>query len=178
MAQINFKYFENPLKNAVFTEEECQSCGTDKYCLEGEYFDHGDDIVSVCINCLSQGKIKVSIPQYIRERIGNELGNDHEKELKIDELERTPPVPWIQFNDWPVCCGDFSKYVGEWKQDDFVKESDDGNGLTYLLQILEDSSKEKIVNPEAFWEDVGQYTAIFVFECIDCSKRIAVPQSY
>ncbi|API94380.1 hypothetical protein BKP57_20600 [Virgibacillus sp. 6R] len=84
----------------------------------------------------------------------------------------------MQYNDWPVCCGDYTKYIGEWEREDFEKNSKDGNGLNYLLSILDQSTKDKIENVNNFWEDIGQYTAIFVFECLNCSKRIAVPQSY
>jgi uncharacterized protein CbrC (UPF0167 family) len=170
----NFKYFDDPLKNAEFIdEEECQSCGASNHCLEGEYFDLDEEVISVCLDCLQQGIIKVNIPNYIKERVVD-LG----KEEKVAELEKTPPVPWIQYNDWPVCCNDFTKYIGEWDRSVFEKHSNDGDGLNYLLNILEQSSKEKIKNVKVFWEDIGHYTAIFVFECLHCSKKIAIPQSY
>ncbi|AZK48807.1 CbrC family protein [Paenibacillus lentus] len=92
--------------------------------------------------------------------------------------KKTPSVPWIQYNDWPICCNDYAKYLGEWKREYLEKQSDDGNGLNYLLSILEQLSKGKIENVDAFWEDIGHYTAIYVFECLDCSKRNAIPQSY
>lgn len=169
-----FKYFDDPLKNAEFIdEEECQSCGASSHCLEGEYFDLDEEVISVCLDCLQQGVIKVNIPKYIKDRIA-----DIGKEEKVAELEKTPPVPWIQYNDWPVCCNDFTKYLGEWDRSDFEKHSNDGDGLNYLLNILDQSSKEKIESVQVFWEDIGHHTAIFVFECLRCSKKIAIPQSY
>ncbi|RFA31858.1 hypothetical protein CAI16_19655 [Virgibacillus dokdonensis] len=171
--EYKFKYFENPLENAEFTGEACQSCGKNEKCLEGEYFDLDDEVDSVCLNCLRLGKVKVNIPNYIKDRITGQG-----KEEKVAELEKTPPVPWIQYNDWPVCCGDYTKYIGEWEREDFEKNSKDGDGLNYLLSILDQSTKDKIENENIFWEDIGHYTAIFVFECLNCSDRIAVPQSY
>ena len=34
-----YKYFDNVKKNAVFTEQACQFCGSKNDCLEGVYFD-------------------------------------------------------------------------------------------------------------------------------------------
>lgn len=169
-----FKYFEDPFKDAEFIdEEECQSCGSRKHCLEGEYFDFEEEVISVCLDCLMEGKLRVNIPDYIKDRVTGK-----EKEEKVSELEKTPPIPWIQYNDWPVCCNDFAKYLGEWNREDFNNQSEDGNGLSYLLSILDQSMKGVIVDSQIFWEDIGNYTAIFVFECLCCSKRIAIPQSY
>lgn len=168
-----FKYFDNPLENAEFIDEKCQSCGSEENCLEGVYFNEHDDVVSVCLSCLKEGLIRVDIPDYIRKEI---KGSD--KFDKIDELERTPPVPWIQYNEWPVCCNDFTKYIGEWGRGRLIKESQDGNGLNYLLSILLQDIKERIVNEKNFWSEIGNLIAIYVFECQTCSKRIAVSQSY
>ena len=33
-----------------------------------------------------------------------EADNKKEGEVKTDELSLTPPVPWTQYNEWPVCC--------------------------------------------------------------------------
>ena len=34
-----YKYFDNVKKNAVFTEQACQFCGSKNDCLEGVYFE-------------------------------------------------------------------------------------------------------------------------------------------
>lgn len=183
-----FKYFKNPEKNAVLAKTNCQSCDTSENCLEGEYFDQGGNIDSVCFDCLSKGKITVNIPDYIRNRIINHLNemdieskessNEEKAKNLVDELSKTPPVPWIQYNDWPVCCNDFERYIGEWDKLDIIKNAPDENTRDYLMSILDNFSKEKIKDYDLFWDDIGNGTVIFVFECVHCSKIIAICQSY
>ena len=186
--KYKFKYFMNPEANAEFTEENCQFCGTKEKCLEGEYFDREDEVTSVCLDCLVKGETTVQIPQYLKDRLYTHLKNTFKEksseELKelfestISELEKNPPVPWIQYNDWPVCDGDFMRYVGEWKQEDFNNVSQNGNGKDYILSILDDFTKSRIDDIDVFWNDIGNYTAVFVFMCIHCNKIIGVAQSY
>jgi uncharacterized protein CbrC (UPF0167 family) len=188
LLEINFKYFSNPLKNAEFTDEKCQSCGSDEYCLEGVYFDKGDEVTSVCLDCLKKGIVTVDIPEFIQERIKSHLHetfpSKDEKEIELlyhsllRELERTPPVPWIQYNDWPVCCGDFMQYIGEWKREDFNNAAEDRNGKNFIISILDDFTKSKIDDVDVFWNDIGEYTAVFVFKCLQCDKLTAIAQSY
>lgn len=185
MNSPKFKYFDNVLENAEFTDIPCEICGSQKNCLEGLYFEC-DDINSACIDCLSKGKIKVNITEFIKERIiahlkeNNKNEDEIERKVKmlVDELERTPPVPWIQYNDWPICCNDFTKYLGEWGKEDIIRNSHDKNEKEHLISILDDFSKSRIDNLDCFWDEIGDDVAIFVFKCIYCSKLIAVWQSY
>lgn len=177
-----YRYFDNVFKNAEFTNEKCQVCSTGKNCLEGEYFDRSA-VTSVCLDCLDKGLINVNIPQYLKERIyshiqGNFVNRNEQIEGLIKSLSKTPPVAWIQYNDWPVCCCDFTKYLGEWNRDDFDNNSPDENGKYYLMSMLDGFAKGKVKDIDILWDDIGQYTAVFVFECLECSKRIAICQSY
>jgi uncharacterized protein CbrC (UPF0167 family) len=183
-----YKYFDNVLKNGEFTDERCQVCATKENCLEGEYFDQDYDVISVCLECLNKGLITVNIPQFIKDRIYSQIENNlHGKSKEniekttnvlIEMLSKTPPVPWVQYNDWPVCCNDFARYLGEWNKDDIINKAPDGDGKKYLLSILDDFTKSKVDNIDILWEDIGKYTAVFAFECIECSKKIAICQSY
>ena len=29
----------------------------------------------------------------------------------------------IPFNNWQVCCDEYMQYIGEWEQEDFIKEA-------------------------------------------------------
>lgn len=186
MIMKKFKYVEEPLKNAEMENGNCQICGEDKLCLEGIYFDNDDEVELVCLDCLQSGKIKVNIPSFLEERIYSHLFDLYpqykksEIEIKAktlsEELSINPPVPWIQYNDWAVCCGDFAKYIGEWNKEDILKKS--SNGKEYIMDILDDFSKKKVEDIDAFWDDIGESTVIFVFKCIKCSKLIAVSQAY
>lgn len=181
-----FKYFEDPLKNADMRKGNCQICGADRLCLEGIHFDSEDEVELVCLACLQSGKFKVNISSFLEERIYNHLHDVYpqyeksETEFQVkaltEELSKNPPVPWIQYNDWPVCCGDFAKYIGEWNKEDIDKKS--SNGKEYIMEIMDDFSKGKIEDIDVFWDDIGEFTAIFVFKCIKCSRLIAVSQAY
>lgn len=183
-----FKYFSNPTKNAEIIDVKCQFCGADENCLDGEYFERGDDVISVCFKCLSKGEMTVNIPDFVKKKlvdnlkkngcVQNEKQAEERAESLMIELKKNPPVPWIQYNDWPVCCGDFCIYLGEWEREEIIKHSPDGNGKQYIVSILDDFSRSKINDIDYFWEDIGGNTAVFVFKCIHCSKYIAVCQSY
>ncbi|WP_342346120.1 CbrC family protein [Paenibacillus mangrovi] len=90
----------------------------------------------------------------------------------IADIERNPPVPWIQFNDWPVYKGDFMQYIGEWSQEEFNNASPGGNGQDFVLSILNEETKSKINDNDVFWEDIGNYTAVFVFKSMDGNKML------
>lgn len=166
-----YDYFFNVKDNAVFTEKRCQFCGTNKECLEGFYFEQ-PKIESVCLSCLDNKKIGVSIPEYIKNRIKNN------RTLKSNILEYTPPIPWIQYNDWQVCCDDYMQYIGEWQQEDFIRESLDGDGISVLRSLLCAHTLSKVDDINVLWEDIGYDTAAFVFKCSKCGKKTIVCQSY
>jgi uncharacterized protein CbrC (UPF0167 family) len=172
-----FKYFHNPLHNAAFTDKECQFCGSHEYCLEGVYFDRGDEVESVCLSCLQAGDVTVNLPDYVIQKIAS-VQDENSANESTETLRRTPPVPWIQYNDWVVCCGDFGRYIGEWDRDKLIQESPDGDGMKYLISLLDEFSLIRVQNSERLWKSIGVDTAVFVFECLTCGKRKAVVQSY
>jgi hypothetical protein len=185
---MNLKYFVDFKKNAVFSNEQCDICGSNDNCLEAEYFDNDEDFRSICLKCLLSGKQLVNIPSYLKnklienikqvdKRISDKIINEKVENI-LDELSKTPPVPWVQFNNWPVYNGDFMKYIGEWNKEDFIKNSSDKNGKNYILSLLDEQIKKQIDDMDAFWDDIGENTIVFVFESIDKSKRQAIVQSY
>lgn len=168
----NYKYFDNVKKNGYFTESPCQFCGTTKNCLDGVFFESSDDISSICLECFDKKKIHVSIPEYIKNRIKNN------RDQKVNELQFCPPVPWIQNNDWPVCCDDFMVFIGEWEQEEFCSHSTDGDGLSLLKELLADELKNIVESYDALWADLGYETAAFVFMCPNCGKKVVICQDY
>lgn len=164
-----YKYFLNVKEQAAFTEKKCQFCGNDDDCLEGIYFDQ-DNIDSVCLKCFAEKKACVAVPDYIQKRIKY---NSHNK---IEELKYTPPIPWVQFNDWQVCCDDYMKYMGEWEQEEFIKES--ANEIEFFKGLLDDDTLKKVDDINVLWEDLGYDTVAYVFKCSICGKRTVVCQSY
>lgn len=188
MKNLNYEYYRDVLKNAKFTKEKCQICSSEENCLEGIYFEQGSQLKSVCLNCLNEGKIKVDIPTYLRDKLyesikNNDINKDKKAiELKanklIEKLEKTPPVPWIQSNDWPVCCGDFLKFIGEWEQENFNEKAENGIGKEKFEALLDENTRKKIDNIDMVWEDLESETVAFVFRCNHCNKYIVVCQSY
>jgi len=184
----NFKYFKDFLKNATFTDIKCDLCSATDYCLEGEYFDNDEMYQSVCIKCLLEGKAIVKIPGYIIKNLeisiksnNNNLSDVEIKknvENKIYELSKTPPVAWIQFNNWPVLNGDFARFIGEWGKDEIINNTIGNDPKEYLKSILDELSLKGIDNFDIFWDDIGDNTAVYVFESIDSLKLIAVSQNY
>lgn len=185
----HFRYFDASEKNAEFTDTPCESCGSDENCLEGVYFDELDfDRESVCLECLVQGKITVHLSDYLIDKLKRhiKLMNPtlQNKEVlkavnqQVEELKKTPPIPWIQSNDWVICCGEFAKYIGEWSQKDLNEASKNNDGLAYFLEILEQDYKDRVDDSDLLWDDLGNQSAAYVFECLNCSQRIANWQNY
>ena len=166
-----YDYFKNVEKNAAFTEKKCQFCGEDKNCLEGIYFEQ-PDLKSVCLSCFDKRVVGVDIPDYLKKKVHNN------SEIKIDKLTYTPPVPWVQFNDWQVCCDDYMQYWGEWTQEDFVRESNDGNGIEFFQSLLSEDFKNQVDDINVLWDDLGNDTVAFVFYCPTCNNKRVVCQSY
>lgn len=166
-----YYYYSNVMENAIFTEKPCQFCGTKEDCLEGIYFEQSD-IKSVCLSCLDEKKIGVDVPIYIQKRIKNDVSS------KTEVLKQTPPIPWVQFNDWQVCCDDYMKYIGEWEHENFVNESIDGDGINLLKHLLDEGTLSKVDDINVLWEDIGYDTVAYVFECPNCGGKKVVCQSY
>ena len=164
-------YYQDVKKNAVFTKEPCQYCGKKEECLEGIYFEQ-DGVTSVCLSCLDSKKIEVDIPKYVRSRIKNSVNS------KSDVLKYTPPIPWVQYNDWQVCCDDYMKYIGEWEQEQFKNESVERDGISALKNLLNEDTLCKVDDISILWEDIGYDTVAYVFECSVCGKKKVVCQSY
>jgi uncharacterized protein CbrC (UPF0167 family) len=184
----NFKYFPEYRKWARFISEDCQCLHTEP-CLDYLCFDDPDIKSPVCLSDLVEGRIRVSIPaSVVNDLKGSVKGfysNQSEEQIEtrvnrsVDELSRTPPIPWIQGNDWPVCCGDFGQYLGEWDQSQFDAEAANANGKEFLWSILSEWCQLRRSSIEDIWTEMGaHWTTIFVFRCLNCDRLIAVDQSY
>ncbi len=179
-----FKYFKNVAENAEFIDENCDICNSKENCLEGVYFSGDIDYNSVCLKCLLEGKVKNTIPSYVIKNLEISMKKESTYSInsmkeKIKELEKTPPIPWIQYNNWPSCCGDFACYIGEWEQEDFINYlNNKENSIVFLNKSLDESTKNKVDDINVLWEDIGYNTAAFVFQCLHCGKFIITCQSY
>ena len=168
----NYKYFNNAKKNGYFTDTHCQFCGSNEHCLDGVFFQRSDDLESICLSCFDKKEISVVIPDYVAYKV------KENRDEKVNTLSFCPPVPWIQNNEWPVCCDDFMEYIGEWEQKEFTEYSENSDGISLPKEFLIDELKEKVANYDCLWEDLGYGTAAFVFKCSQCGKIKVICQDY
>ncbi|SHN02803.1 Uncharacterised protein family (UPF0167) [Anaerosporobacter mobilis DSM 15930] len=166
----NYKYFCNVKENADFTKKNCQFCGSNNNCLEGVYFEQ-DNVESICLECFDLKKAVVDIPEYIIKRVGFDYA-------KVEELASNPPIPWVQSNDWQVCCNDYMQYIGEWGQENFRENSNNENAIAFFEKNLDEDTLNKVDDINVLWEDLGYNTVAYVFKCNVCGKMKVVCQSY
>jgi uncharacterized protein CbrC (UPF0167 family) len=176
-----FKYFSSVKDEAAFINTPCECCGDTEYCLDGGYFGREAKVKSVCVFCLAAGKQKVDVPEFIQNKLLQHLrgfySDKSEREIKeiatvkISELERTPPVPWLVQNEWPVANGDFAKYEYTLGKYLFHK------GKQSFFEAIE--GIEKIRDKEMLWSEMGNKITVFGFSVIGAKKytKIAIPQS-
>lgn len=138
--------------------------------MEGICFEQSD-LKSVCLSCLDKRIVGVEILEYLKNKVHNNVE-------KIEKIKYTPPVPWVQYNDWQVCCNDYMQYWGEWIREDFIRESRDGNGINVFQRLLSVDTIKKVDNINALWDDLGYGTVAFVFYCPTCNNKKVVCQSY
>jgi uncharacterized protein UPF0167 len=99
---------------------------------------------------------------------------------RVNELARTPPVPWLQNNEWPVCGDDFAEYNDEVTKELLLQQHETvAEARSTLRGILKDAmpSWEQGDNDvDMEWEELGNYLAIFLFRCQD-GKPVYIVQT-
>jgi len=188
--QYSFRYFPEYIKWARFSDPPWNCCDDQETpCLNGIYFRTPGLPDEICVHDLVVGKYRADVPEELVPTLEHsvqvtfpDLTTDEVRlrcSSAVDTLSRTPPVPWIQNNLWPVCHGDFCQYIGEWDQEELTKQAPDGKGLEYLMAILVDLDTSPIADPVGLWDEIAtEWTTIFVFQCFTCGKRLAVEQSF
>lgn len=173
-----FRLYNHLKKNAVFTDNYCDKGHKGPF-LDGDYFDSEYDGQGVCLNCLETGEKTVSIQKYMVLKIGKYTKSPQDVEQIIRELERTPPVPWIQYNDWSFCCNGPMQYQGEHSTDVQFKSNDLKEFPEMLWEIADENGKKQAGNPDALLASINNgFTACFIFKCQKCSRFEAVCQTY
>src|SRR5258708_18957204 len=125
MPTTTFKYFPDFAKEAAFDAKGCAFCSRVP-ALDGAWFqfdDDYDDPPPVCIDDLLADKARVDIPRRLQQRLARAVHARHAdwEEQRVAAyvathtaaLAHTPPVPWIQENEWPICAEDYAIYVGQ-----------------------------------------------------------------
>ena len=185
MNKHTFRYFRDPYTHAVFGQEPCEICGLNIHCLEGTYFQH-NEIESLCLACLRSGKGNLNvdleepeIKQNVIKMLQAAGKSADAVEGIINEFKKTPPVPWVQHDEWVWCCGDFTTYVGGWKEEDFKHHLSTDTYKQELLQLFDDYHRERIEIVDVFLEAIeNDWVVVFAFQCETCQKYHAVWQAY
>jgi len=121
----------------------------------------------------------VAVPEHIQIKLLNHLRQFYpdkpESEIremataKVDELERTPPVPWLTQNEWPVANGDFAEYRLLLEREVFEVKRDFFNIVAGI---------ERVKDKEELWNQIGKSIVVFSFSVVGAENiKIAVPQS-
>lgn len=174
-----FRLFKDFERNAKFTDEACEPDHSPPF-FDGDYFDNEEyEDQGVCLNCLVTGLKVVDIGDYVRSKIEKNAPAALDAQRFVKELERTPPVPWIQYNDWAFCCGEPMQYRGEYSNDSDFNDSELKEIPQNLWSIVNDDGKQQAGSFEALQDSIENgMTACFIFKCLKCKRFEAVCQSY
>lgn len=102
----------------------------------------------------------------LQEKANAAIPPERLQQRKLTEREPYKPLTkFSPFQSWdkPTCCSKNMKFVREWFQEDFTRNSPDGDGFAFYKQIADGQSD--------MWEYIGNSVVVaFVFKCTKCSK--------
>jgi uncharacterized protein CbrC (UPF0167 family) len=134
---------------------------------------------AVCATCIAEGKATVRVPSWVQSELEAGVTRTHPEwsdqehvryvSERVNELAHTPPVPWLQDNDWPVCDDDFAMYRGEVTRDRLEQRYGSvREAKARLREILLDAVpdwEQDDAAIEAEWNQLADWLAIFAFSC-------------
>jgi uncharacterized protein CbrC (UPF0167 family) len=175
---IEFRYFNDVEKNAALTKNACDPGHSGPF-LDGNFFNNDFEDQGVCLDCLVKGRKRVKVDGYLKSKISKHVGNQADRAKIIAGLERTPPVPWIQNNDWPFCDADAMQYRGEHSVEKRFADKEFDFTPAKLWSILDENSRAQAGDPQSLLDAVADgLAACFIFRCLHCGRFEAVCQSY
>ena len=178
-----FRYFPGFPEGAVFDTRPCHFCGTVP-ALDGAWLDFEedyDDPPPVCIEDLLADKARVARPNWVSHELANRVAARHsdwsaeQQERYVaertSELAHTPPVPWLQENEWPVCSDDYAKYAGEITRDTLLAQYGGAGAAHATLQKIMSQERPKWLldaeQLEVWWQRLGDFLRVYRFHCDD-----------
>jgi hypothetical protein len=186
-----FRYFPSFPRGARFTTEPCYFCGRTPT-LDGVWLDFDDDFDDpppVCVDDLVAGRVRVAIPQWVRDALACAVHESHPEwdatrqsnyvTERTEELAHTPPVPWIQENEWPVCADDYAVFLRQLTREDLERRHEGpAGGKAALQRIMAEQRPNWQSGPEAldvWWDRLGGFLRLYAFACE--SKQVYVLQT-
>ncbi len=188
-----FEYFPTFPEGAQLRAEACEYCGRTPAipAVRLKRAPGEENAQAACADCLRAGRASARIPQWVQRELAQAVDVAHPDwsqnqradlvASRIDKLAHTPPVPWLQNNEWPICGDDFARYIGELTRERLLQEH---GGLerakVALCAIIEEVRPEWVLSVEDIataWEQLGNFVAIFLFHCPDNPKTLYVLQT-
>jgi hypothetical protein len=174
-----FRYFPGFPAGAPLKETACTWCGRTPSIPAVYLAPVGAAREPICAECLGQGRGQVKVPDWVQRELARAVTSAHptwslsEREVliaaRLEALAHTPPVPWLQNNEWPVCGDDFAVFAGELTRERWVQrwgsEAEGKRALRdVLLQTVPEWSQDE-ADVDAEWSALANDLAIFEFHC-------------
>jgi len=199
---MTFKYFDRP---EIFTglreiATTCDTCEQEKLCFDAEAFLGGEDMTSICPDCLVHGELLdrdvftcdgdiTELKRQLKE-LHPSLTHSEIDELakeKTSELEKTTPhlVSWQDWS-WPCADGDYCKFIGYGSRPLYnsLTTTTKGEELfknSFYYNLKDDSDIEYLwrdVLPEKDVKDFNDSnklaTLFYVFKSLNSDKIITI----
>ena len=186
-----FRYFPTFPEHADLRDRPCVYCGRAPS-IPGVRLNSGPESSQpACADCLAIGKAAVKIPKWVITDLERAVSTTHpdwsvDRQAtyvaeRIDELAHTPPIPWLQNNEWPVCGDDFAVYEGELTRENLEQRTGDleraKDTLHSILSQTVPNWEQDAQALEGEWSELGNYLAIFAFQCSDSGEARYVVQT-
>ncbi len=191
MPTTTFKYFPDFAKEAAFDAKGCAFCSRVP-ALDGawlQFDDDYDDPPPVCIDDLLADKARVDIPRRLQQRLALAVHARHAdwEEQRVAtyvathtaELAHTPPVPWIQENEWPICAEDYAIYVGQLTRNKLTERYGSSRAAKASLRTIMRTLRpkwevDKAKHLEAWWDALGDFLCIYSFRCDEGTEVVVL----
>lgn len=176
-----FRYFPGFPQGAAFDAKACHFCGKHP-ALDGAWLDFDedyDDPPPVCTEDLIADKARVAIPRWITLELTNRVAAHHSNwnaehvaryvAERTHELAHTPPIPWLQENEWPLCSDDFATYSGQLTREVLTTRA--GNAAAAQADLRAIMAQERpqwtldAQHLDAWWQRLGDFLRIYEFRC-------------
>lgn len=183
-----FRYFPAFPSGAALKETACTWCGGTPSIPPVYLAPVGKATTPLCADCLAQGRGGVAIPSWVKRDLAHAVATAHpswspgEQEsfvaARLEALAHTPPVAWLQNNEWPVCGDDFAVFLGELTRERLEQrwggEAAGKRALrNILLQTIPEWSQDE-ADVDAEWMALANVLAIFEFQCDAGETRYVV----
>jgi uncharacterized protein CbrC (UPF0167 family) len=166
-----FRYHADPVASGsvVASDAECRVCGKARgYVYTGPVYAEEDLDDAVCPWCIADG---TAAQKFDATFVDSEaLMGDVREKVMTQVIERTPGFNSWQSEQWPVCCGDATRFVMPAGYMDLVgPDGLDGVAVTYVVQQMGISGRAAINLVESLNRDRGP--TAFLFECLHCGRK-------